>query len=455
MTPRQTRLTWAVLAAALVVGCTAKRPADIPAPAVPRFPSYPAPEIPASVRVTADLRAQHDVAWRRLQSGDLRGAERDYVAILRRVRDFYPSQAGLGFVALAGRQPREALAAFTAVVARNDRYLPGWLGMADAQLALGREADAIASLQKALAIDPAREGVRERMDLLEFRAVQELIDTGRKAREAGNLDEAQAALDRALALSPSSGAILHELAAVAIARGRLDVAETHLRRAIQIDDNDASAHGTLAAVLERQDRPRDAEAEYAIAYRLDPRSAWKDRLEALREPPASDKRPPELRAITGAATVTRAQLAGLVGTRLGALLEKAPRRVMTIATDVRGNWAESSIMAVTQAGVMDVTPNHLFQPNGSLRRIDLARVVAQLLALANTQRPMADMARWRAARPRFVDLPASNVYYPAAALAVSAGAMTAQEGDRFATTRPATGADVLAAVARIEQIAGR
>ena len=56
---------------------------------------------------------------------------------------------------------------------------------------------------------------------------------------------------------------------------------------------------------------------------------------------------------------------------------------------------------------------------------------------------------------RFVDLPASNVYYPAAALAVSAGAMHAQDGDRFATTRPATGADVLAAIARLEQIAGR
>jgi hypothetical protein len=220
-------------------------------------------------------------------------------------------------------------------------------------------------------------------------------------------------------------------------------------------DNDAAAHGALAAVLERLGRPRDAAAEYAIAYRLEPRSAWKDRLEALREPVVSDKTPAELRTITGAATVTRAQMAGLIGTRLGALVDKAPRRVTSIATDVRGNWAESWIMTVTQAGVMDVTPNHLFQPGGSLRRIDLARIVAQLIALANTQRPVTDMARWRAARPRFVDLPASNVYYPAAALAVSAGAMTAQEGDRFATTRPATGADVLAAIARIEQIAGR
>jgi hypothetical protein len=146
-------------------------------------------------------------------------------------------------------------------------------------------------------------------------------------------------------------------------------------------------------------------------------------------------------------------VAALIGDRLESVLQRAPRR-NAIVTDVRGHWAESWILQVTQAGVMDVSPNHTFQPANAIRRIDLAQVVAQLLPLVLAGRP-ADLNRWKASRPRFVDLPSTNVYYPSAALAVSAGAMKTQDGDRFASTRPATGADVLAAITRVEQLAGR
>jgi hypothetical protein len=46
---------------------------------------------------------------------------------------------------------------------------------------------------------------------------------------------------------------------------------------------------------------------------------------------------------------------------------------------------------------------------------------------------------------------ASNLSYPPAAVAVSAGAMTATDG-RFEPTRQATGAEAMAVVARIEQL---
>ena len=112
------------------------------------------------------------------------------------------------------------------------------------------------------------------------------------------------------------------------------------------------------------------------------------------------------------------------------------------------------ILPVTQAGVMEILPNHTFQPAATVRRIDLARVVSQLLTLVAAERQI-DLARWRAARPRFPDLPATNQYYNAAALALASGAMDTREGDRFLPTQPVTGADLVAAIDRIEQLAGR
>jgi hypothetical protein len=47
------------------------------------------------------------------------------------------------------------------------------------------------------------------------------------------------------------------------------------------------------------------------------------------------------------------------------------------------------------------------------------------------------------------------VYYGSAALAVSAGAMSALEDNKFSPRTAATGEAVTAAVARLQQIAGR
>ena len=92
--------------------------------------------------------------------------------------------------------------------------------------------------------------------------------------------------------------------------------------------------------------------------------------------------PAEFREMPTAPTVTRAEVAALIGTRLGRLIEAAPKRVAAVATDVRTHWAAPWILPVTQAGVMEIQPNHTFQPAALVRRDNLAQIVGQLLALA-------------------------------------------------------------------------
>jgi hypothetical protein len=164
--------------------------------------------------------------------------------------------------------------------------------------------------------------------------------------------------------------------------------------------------------------------------------------------------PRELGEHAAAGTVTRAHVAAYVGIRLGTLIEAAPRRAVAVATDVGRHWAAPWILPVTRAGVMNVYPNHTFQPGATVRRVDLAQVVSQLLALALPARS-AELAGWRAARPRMADVPASNAFYGAAALAVASGAMSADGSGNFRPTAPATGADLTRAIARIDQLSSR
>jgi hypothetical protein len=59
-------------------------------------------------------------------------------------------------------------------------------------------------------------------------------------------------------------------------------------------------------------------------------------------------------------------------------------------TDDRGHWAQRWILDITRAGIMDVFPNHTFQPAGIVRRedprTDLA-VISRLPALATCAQP--------------------------------------------------------------------
>jgi hypothetical protein len=100
---------------------------------------------------------------------------------------------------------------------------------------------------------------------------------------------------------------------------------------------------------------------------------------------------------------------------------------------------------------MDVFSNHTFQPDNIVKRSTLAEVVSRLLTVLSSERG-SDLSRWKAMTPSFEDVPNGSPAYAAAALSVAAGAMTAA-GGRFGSTQPATGADLVAAIARLQQLA--
>ena len=438
----------------LWAGCSKATTVPPAAPGAPKFPDYGLPGIPATLTADARTRAQHEDAWARFQAGDSRRARTEYAELLKRLPAFYPAEAALGYVELAARHPQEALEHFDAVVTRADRYVPGWLGRAEAYLALERDADAISAMERVLVLDPKRESVQGRLELVRFRLVQSLIEEGRSARTAGRLDQARQSLEQALERSPSSGLILHELVLVERAANRSAEAEDYARRAVRADPDDADAHATLAAVLTDRGNLADAAAAYERAFSLDARDEWKKAAADLRAKVKAAALPPEFATIATSPRVTRGQVAAFVGIRLETLIGKAPARVSDIATEVRRHWAAPWILPVTRAGVMTVFPNHTFQPAASVSRAALAAVVAELLRLSMAARG-SELAKWQAARPRFADLPSTHVTYRAAAVAVTSVAMSISAKGEFDPTDPASGADLETAVRRIEGLMAR
>jgi tetratricopeptide (TPR) repeat protein len=439
----------------LVLTAAACGPKPVPAPpavAVPRFPDFIYPAPPNGVGTPAAI-DRHQAAWGWLQAGELRAAERNFNSALKQSPPFYPAEVGLGYVALAQKKHKESLTHFDRAVVMNPRYAPALGGRAEALLALGEEREAVQSIEAALQADPSLTGLRSRIEVLRFRGQQQDIARARKLAESDRLDEARTAYLAAIEASPQSPFLYRELAEVERRAGQFESALDHARRASELEPDEPRTHVMLGEIYEARGEFAKALEEFSAAVALQPDETISRRIDNLRSRAAFAAMPPEYRGIGEAPVVQRGQLAALLAVKLEPLLTGARTVSAVVITDTRSHWASAYILAAARAGVMEVYPNHTFQPDAVVRRVDMARTVGKVLELVVKRRPQL-AAAWRNPRRKFPDLAPGHLSYPAAALAVEAAVMTTAADGSFQLTRPVTGAEAVAAVDKLVELGG-
>lgn len=420
---------------------------DVP----PRFPGFLFPTVPPDLaRSTASI-SRHQDGWRLLQSGDFRGAERAFTAALKRTPAFYPAEAGLGYLDLATREYDRALTRFENVLGRASSYVPALAGRGEALLAVGQSGDALRSFKAALAIDPSLADIRRRVEVLAFRSVGEAVAAARRADATGELEQARAAYENAIKTSPDSGFLYRELASVELRLGMPERALERARKAIELDTRDAGAFVLIADIWEARGQLEDALDALGSARLIEPSHLLDERIERVRARVELSRLPVQYRAIADARSLTRGDLAALMGVRLEKLLQSLSRRNAVVMTDTRGHWASSWIQSVAGAGLMEAYANHAFQPDAPIRRSDLAQAVSRTLDILASRDPGFDKA-WRSERPAFSDLPPSHLSYRDAAAAVGAGILPMLGGNSFQLDRPVAGAEAISAIERLRVI---
>jgi tetratricopeptide (TPR) repeat protein len=437
---------------ALASACGPNKLETPPPVSAAKYPDFILPAVPEGLGTPA-AQERHQTGWMWLQAGDLKAAERNFEATLKASPDFYPSEAGLGYVGLAKKDPNEAVTHFDRAIVGNPRYAPALVGRGEALLALGQRDNALKSFEAAAGADANLSSLRTRIDVLRARVVQDDVDAARKAVEAGHLEDAKRAYDRAIASSPDSPFLYRELADVARKQGNLDLALEQARKAASLDASDPRAQILIGEIFEARNDPANAIAAYEAANALEKNEATERKIDSLRESAALAAMPPEFKAIETSPSLSREQLAALVGARLDELFKRAQRRnTAVVITDTRGSWATPWILSVTRAGVMEVYPNHTFQPAALVRRADLAETSSRVLSLIAAQKPALALS-WRNGQRDFADVPPAHLSYAAASITVGAGVMQPLPDGSFQLARPVTGAEAVAAVKRLEELA--
>ena len=437
--------------AAVAAGCAPRTAPPVVAPAVPKHPEFIFPE-PDTV-VPQTLLDEHNAAWNLLQSGDPRAAERRFNSTLKRNTLFYPAETGLGYAALARQDHGEAIDRFDRALAGNPRYAPALAGRGQTYLAMGERDRALASFDAALAADPSLTTIRSAADVLRVQGLQGGVVGARRAAQEGRLAAARTGYQQAISASPQSPFLYRELADIERRDGNLVAALEQVQKAIALDASEPRSFVLLGDIYEAMGDYVKAADALGSAAALEPSDTLSDRMEALRARVSFAAMPEEFRAIESAETITRAQLAALIGNRLDALVKRAPRATTAVITDIRGSWAQPWILTTTRAGFMEVYPNHTFLPGATVRRGDLASAASRILSFVAAENS-DQAAAWRNARRRFPDVPAGHLSHPAASMAVEAGVIRPLEGGAFGLTRPVTGAEAVAAISRLAEIAG-
>ena len=434
--------------ATALAGACAPKVAPPPAPGALRYPDYVYPAPPARVG-GAPARTSLQEGWSRLQAGDPRGAEAAFSRLLRQDPAFYPASVGLGYALLAQGRTKDALARFDGAAAQAPRYGPALAGRGEALLASGQRDASLTAFEAALAADAGLVDLRRRIDALKLGRFEDRVSAARKASEAGRLDEAREAYASAIALSPDTAFLYRELGLVELRRNNLPEAERSLQKAIAFDAADLKALSGLADVFAEQGNLDGAIEVLERAYAIDRSDALKQRLDRLRERAQTSALPPEYAAIASQPQARRGDVAALVGVRLRLVLSAAKSRPAELATDVRGHWAARWIVEVLRAGVMDVFPNHTFQPAAVVRRSDLARVVSRVLALSS-----AMPGRTERSRVSMTDVGVGHLSYDDISVAAASGVLPLENGN-FRPSRPVTGQEAVDAVRRLERAALR
>lgn len=146
--------------------------------------------------------------------------------------------------------------------------------------------------------------------------------------------------------------------------------------------------------------------------------------------------------------VSREEIAALLALRVPLVSDLPLPERFPIVVDIDDTWAAPHIRRITATRLMEIFPNHTFEPRLAVTRGMLAGVVYRVLQAAG----MAESAA--AGGPQIRDLSSRHPTYGAARAAAALGILPLESGGRFSVTGKISGKEAVAAVTRLAQVLG-
>jgi tetratricopeptide (TPR) repeat protein len=381
-------------------------------------------------------------AWEDILAGQTARAEQSVGRLAAGRPDLAPARVVLGFAALRANRLKDAGGIFSSVLAREPNDVAAIVGLASVKRKQGLLDQALPLYVKAERLRPKDSALSRRASEVKLAVAEAAIAQAGALSGEGKKTEAIVMLQRAIEVAPELSPVRLELADLLVEAGRRTEALSVLAAAQDADRNIA----IRIASIRFEDGDLDG-AEMALRRGL--KDVAEDTegaalLARIKDRRASLALPEPLRAIGDAPRITRAELAALVVEKVEALKSRKPTARGEVASDLSRTWARPQVLRALDLGLMDVYPNHTFQPSGVVRRGELAVVAARVL----------DLVGWgRSNGPAPKDMSPSHLQYGSVVRVVGAGVMQNAPSGAFEPWRIVTGAEAKAVVDSLARLA--
>lgn len=399
---------------------------------------YPEPSLgEMTERDEKDLRK----AWHDVLTGQTGRAQQVVQKLLADSPELVPARVVLGFAALRANQLSDAESTFVSALARQPENVAAIVGLASVKRKGGAIDEALPLYMKADRIRPRDPALTRRISEVKLSVAEAAIGRAMSLAAEGRKPDAIRMLERALDVAPELSPVRLELADLLLEAGRRAEALEVLAAAQDADRNIALRMATLRMEDGDLDGAETALRRGLVNVAEDAEGA--SLLSRIKERRAFLALPEPLRAIGEAARVTRAELAALVVVRVDALKSKKPEGMGRVASDLSRTWARPQILRAIELGLMDVYPNHTFQPSGVVRRGELAVVAARVLDLVGWGRSTGSSPR---------DMSPSHLQYSSVVRVVGAGVMQNTATGAFEPWRIVSGAEAKLVVEALSRL---
>ncbi len=326
--------------------------------------------------LTLEERIQMEEAWDQLRQGRLDKAEEAFLRLGPASPLYNP---GLGYVFLLREDFPSAEGYFRLALDENPGSLLAHLGLTQLYQKIGDEDKTFNELREVLKIEPTNFWAKQGYESLKTQKTGQAVEAAREAIARGDNEHGKESYLKALHYSPESIPAHLALARLYRDEDRLSNALVHLKAATEVEpDNIGILNAYAETLAEAKEYERSLEIYQEILARDSGNQQARQQVESLKSTLGIFEIPSLYNEIPLAPAITREDLAALLAVKLKDVLGETSSQP-PIIIDIATSWAVKFIIKATSLRLLEIYPNHAFQPKRNVTREELAETLLKVI----------------------------------------------------------------------------
>ncbi len=391
------------------------------------------------VELSLDERIIAEEAWKNLRIGNGKKA-REILSKLGDKNPFY--YVGLGYVSYILQDLQAAEGYFRASLADHPRLILSHLGLAQIYEEAGEGDLAFIEYREILKIDPEHPWARPRYDSLQKTQTDAQLNSARTYMAEANTEAGKESYLKALYYSPKNTEAHLALAEMYSNEDSYENALVHLEAAYAMDPQNTDLLRIYGNTLfQLEDNKRSLEI-YEELLAIDPDNEdVRSRIEIIKNRLGIFELPSQYDSIQFSEAITKEEISALIGVKFKDYLQK-PNQKPPIIIDIATSWASKFIIQMASLGIIDVYPNHAFQPKKVITRAEMAETLNRVIS--NLKRKGYKLIQQIPPETiQISDVSPDNFYYRPIVLILSYDFMSLSPGKKFHPDMAVSGTEAI------------